>query len=114
MSRAPLVLSAAAIFCASSFLAVADEKAAIASAAARARALRYKSRRLNSGNTTTAGIDTIAATTRCPGDGRFSLILSDILSPFRVTNRRPSRWREASRPHPQAIMVAEADGPLDG
>jgi hypothetical protein len=32
MSRAPLVLSAAAIFCASSFLALADEKAAIASA----------------------------------------------------------------------------------
>jgi len=32
MSRAPLVLSAAAIFCASSFLALADEKGAIASA----------------------------------------------------------------------------------
>ncbi|HEY3620934.1 MAG TPA: hypothetical protein VGL12_00770 [Roseiarcus sp.] len=32
MSRAPLVLSAAAIFGASSFLALADEKAAIASA----------------------------------------------------------------------------------
>jgi hypothetical protein len=34
MSRAPLVLSAAAIFCASSFLALADEKGAIASAVA--------------------------------------------------------------------------------
>jgi hypothetical protein len=32
MSRAPLVLSAAAIFCASSFLALADETGAIASA----------------------------------------------------------------------------------
>jgi hypothetical protein len=32
MSRAPLVLSAAAIFCASSFLALADESGAIASA----------------------------------------------------------------------------------
>jgi hypothetical protein len=32
MSRAPLVLSAAAIFCASSFLALADEKGAIVSA----------------------------------------------------------------------------------
>ena len=32
MSRAPLVLSAAAIFCASSFLALADEKATIANA----------------------------------------------------------------------------------
>jgi len=32
MSRAPLVLSAAAIFCTSSFLALADEKGAIASA----------------------------------------------------------------------------------
>jgi hypothetical protein len=32
MSRAPLVLSAAAIFCASSFLALADEKGAITSA----------------------------------------------------------------------------------
>jgi hypothetical protein len=32
MSRAPLVLSAAAIFCASSFLALADEKGVIASA----------------------------------------------------------------------------------
>jgi hypothetical protein len=32
MSRAPLVLSAAAIFCASSFFALADERAAIASA----------------------------------------------------------------------------------
>jgi hypothetical protein len=32
MSRAPLVLSAAAIFGASSFLALADEKAAIATA----------------------------------------------------------------------------------
>jgi hypothetical protein len=32
MSRAPLVLSAATIFCASSFLALADEKGAIASA----------------------------------------------------------------------------------
>jgi hypothetical protein len=31
MSRAPLVLSAAAIFCVSSFLALADEKGAIAS-----------------------------------------------------------------------------------
>lgn len=35
MSRAFLVLSAAAIFCASSFLAVADQKGAIASAEAR-------------------------------------------------------------------------------
>jgi hypothetical protein len=35
MSRAPLVLSAAAIFCASSFLALADQKAAIANAFAR-------------------------------------------------------------------------------
>ena len=35
MSRAPLVLSAAAIFCASSFLAVADQKGAIANAVAR-------------------------------------------------------------------------------
>jgi hypothetical protein len=32
MSRAPLVLSATAIFCACSFLALADEKSAIASA----------------------------------------------------------------------------------
>ena len=32
MSRAPLVLSAAAIFCASSLLALADEKGVIASA----------------------------------------------------------------------------------
>ena len=32
MSRAPLVLSAVAIFCACSFLALADEKGAIASA----------------------------------------------------------------------------------
>jgi hypothetical protein len=32
MSRAPLVLSAAAIFCASPFLALADESGAIASA----------------------------------------------------------------------------------
>jgi hypothetical protein len=32
MSRAPFVLSAAAIFCASSFLALADEKHVIASA----------------------------------------------------------------------------------
>lgn len=36
MSRAPLILSAAAIFCASTFLAVIDEKATIASEAARA------------------------------------------------------------------------------
>jgi hypothetical protein len=35
MSRAPLVLSAAAIFCASSFLALADERSAISSAAER-------------------------------------------------------------------------------
>jgi hypothetical protein len=35
MSRAPLVLSAAVIFCASSFLALADEKGAISSAVAR-------------------------------------------------------------------------------
>ena len=35
MSRAPLVLSAAAIFCASSFLALADERGAISSAAER-------------------------------------------------------------------------------
>jgi hypothetical protein len=35
VSRAPLVLSAAAIFCASSFLAVADQKGAIANAVAR-------------------------------------------------------------------------------
>jgi hypothetical protein len=35
MSRAPLVLSAAAIFCAASFLALADEKDAVASAMAR-------------------------------------------------------------------------------
>ena len=35
MPRAPLVLSAAAIFCASSFLALADERGAIASAAAK-------------------------------------------------------------------------------
>ena len=32
MSRAPLVLSAVAIFCASSFLALADERGAVASA----------------------------------------------------------------------------------
>jgi hypothetical protein len=35
MPRAPLVLSTAAIFCASSFLALADERNAIASAAER-------------------------------------------------------------------------------
>jgi hypothetical protein len=35
MSRAPLVLSAAAIFCASSFLALADGRGAIASAVAK-------------------------------------------------------------------------------
>jgi hypothetical protein len=35
MSRALFVLSAAAIFCASSFLALADEKGAIANAVAR-------------------------------------------------------------------------------
>jgi hypothetical protein len=35
MSRAPLVLSAAAIFCASSFFALADQKSAIANAVAR-------------------------------------------------------------------------------
>jgi hypothetical protein len=35
MSRAPLVFSAAAIFCASSFLALADERSAISSAAER-------------------------------------------------------------------------------
>jgi hypothetical protein len=35
MSRAPLVLSAAAIFCVSSFLAVADERSAISSAVER-------------------------------------------------------------------------------
>ena len=35
MSRAPLVLSAAAIFCASSFLALADERSAISSAVER-------------------------------------------------------------------------------
>ncbi len=34
MSRAPLVLSAAAIFCASTFLALTDEKGAIATAVA--------------------------------------------------------------------------------
>jgi hypothetical protein len=33
MSRAPIVLSSVAIFCVSSFLALADEKGAIASAA---------------------------------------------------------------------------------
>ena len=32
MSRAPLILSAAAIFCASSFLALADEKGVVARA----------------------------------------------------------------------------------
>ena len=35
MSRAPLVLSAAAIFCASSFLALADERRAISNAVER-------------------------------------------------------------------------------
>lgn len=35
MSRAPLVLSAAAIFCASSFLAVTDERVTIANGMAR-------------------------------------------------------------------------------
>jgi hypothetical protein len=35
MSRAALILSAAAIFCASSFLALADQKGAIANAVAR-------------------------------------------------------------------------------
>jgi hypothetical protein len=35
MSRAPLVFSAVAIFCASSFLALADERSAISSAVAR-------------------------------------------------------------------------------
>jgi hypothetical protein len=39
MSRAPLVLSAAAIFCASSFLALADAKGVIANAAARGEAV---------------------------------------------------------------------------
>jgi hypothetical protein len=34
MSRAPLILSAAAIFCASSFLALADERVAIGNAVA--------------------------------------------------------------------------------
>jgi hypothetical protein len=33
MSRAPLILSAAALFCASSYLALADERVAIGSAA---------------------------------------------------------------------------------
>jgi hypothetical protein len=36
MSRAPLFISAATIFCASSYLALADERAAIATAAATA------------------------------------------------------------------------------
>ena len=35
MSRAPLVLSAAAMFCVSSFLALADERSAISGAAER-------------------------------------------------------------------------------
>jgi len=35
MSRAPLVLSAAAIFCASSFLALADERRTVSSAVER-------------------------------------------------------------------------------
>ncbi len=35
MSRAPLVLSAAALFCASSFLALTDERSAISSAVER-------------------------------------------------------------------------------
>jgi hypothetical protein len=38
MPRAPLVLSAAAIFCASSFLALADERSAILSAVERGEA----------------------------------------------------------------------------
>ena len=38
MPRAPLVLLAAAIFCASSFLAFADERSAISSAAERSEA----------------------------------------------------------------------------
>ena len=39
MSRAPFVLSAVAIFCASSFLALADERGAIANAAAQSQAV---------------------------------------------------------------------------
>lgn len=39
MSRAPLVLSAVAIFCASSFLAVTDEKATIAIGAAKGESM---------------------------------------------------------------------------
>ena len=38
MSRAPLVLSAVALLCASSFLALADERSAISSAAERSEA----------------------------------------------------------------------------
>ena len=39
MSRAPFVFSAAAIVCASSFLALADERSAISSAVARSEAV---------------------------------------------------------------------------
>ncbi len=35
MSRAPLILSAAAVFCASSFFALADQKSAVANAVAK-------------------------------------------------------------------------------
>ena len=38
MSRAPLVLSAVALLCASSFLALADERSALSSAAERSEA----------------------------------------------------------------------------
>ena len=47
MSQAPLILSAVALFCASSYLALADERVAIVSAAASAvieRAIPYEKR----------------------------------------------------------------------
>jgi hypothetical protein len=42
MSRAPLVFSAAAIVCASSFLALADERSAISSAVARSETVAMR------------------------------------------------------------------------
>ena len=87
MSRAPLVLSAAAIFCASSFLALADETGRHRELSWRGASDCESTNSRQQADMIIVRIDTIGATT----DLRQRLICPtppDILWPFRLTTRR--------------------------
>ena len=115
MSRAPLVLSAAAILCASSFLALADARSAISSAAARSEPLRCRSPLLKSRNMNT-GLSPSRLRRDAVGDDRFvPTSLTSFRLPARLDSALPvDRSGLHRRGRGRAIDVCDAASHANG